>query len=128
MSSSATRSFFISSTKEPPQKYRHMFKEVTKENLLDALLESSSCLEESVSVEITDTQLQALGEFTDNQMKILQLMEADELYRYIDMKATIGRGYTTVYHIIVSEKYLSENLILSDFIYGSIILEEREEI
>lgn len=127
MSSFVTRSFFLGSRKAPPQEYRHLFKEVTDENLLDALLESSGYLGEFLSLEVTDNEFQALGEFTDKQMKILRLNDINELHRYKQMKDAVERD-VTIYHIIASKNYLSEHLILSDFIYGSIILEEREEI
>ena len=96
---------FVLTTKEPlPKRYETLFKKIDKNNLVEIFKQKRAYyfdLDDDVT-----KKLKEIGNFTDEQMDLIALVQYDMLYEYLHIKKRVADIEDPIYHLFVDRDYL----------------------
>ena len=119
---------YVLTTKEPlPTKYADMFKRIEKENLAELFKQRRGYYfdnDDSVT-----NQIKEIGNFTDEQMDFITIIQYDMLYEYLHIRKRLAEIEDPIYHLYVDRDYLYCAEELDHFVHHeSTIIDEEHDL
>lgn len=129
VTNSSSSSFIISTRAAIPEGYETNVDKITKETIIKVLerLSYELDLEENISYEVDDKKLTELGNFTDEQLLIIRLIQSEQLALYLDVKQRLEKG-EKLYHIMVDRDWYYNQDELQRFVNASEMINEEYDL
>ena len=129
VTNSSSSSFIISTRAAIPEGYETNVDKITKETIIKVLerLSYELDLEENISYEVDDKKLTELGNFTDEQLIIIRLIQSEQLALYLDVKQRLEKG-EKLYHIMVDRDWYYNQDELQRFVNASEMINEEYDL
>lgn len=128
VTNSSSSSFIIATNEAIPEGYTKVIKEVTQETLIEIAKETSDYEWTHVSYDYSDEEIQKLGNFTDEQMVLLRLINCNGLDIYLRLTKALEESKVPLYHIFVDRDWLYHQYALQNFINNAELIEERTDL
>lgn len=128
VTNSSSSSFIISTKDELPDKYKENIDKISGQNISEILRRhTGTYINDEISSGVSYDEFKKLGNFTDEQMSLIQLIECECMQLYMDMKTRIDSGQD-LYNIYVDRDWLYENAELKKFINESELIDEEGDL
>lgn len=128
VTNSSSSSFIIATEEAVPAKYESSVDLITLYGI-KKFFEENKLSWVNISYDYSNEEIQEIGNFTDDQMFILKLLEAGELNSYLDLKKKLEENDDKkIYHIFQDRDWLYNQHELVDFIDKSKILDRETDL
>lgn len=128
VTNSSSSSFIISTKDKLPDKYKENIDKINGQNISEILRRhTGTYIGDEISPGVSYNEFKELGNFTDEQMQLIQLIECECMQLYMDMKTRIDSGQD-LYNIYVDRDWLYENAGLKNFINESELIDEEGDL
>lgn len=128
VTNSSSSSYIISTKQEVPSLYKDIVKRVTKENVPEIIKSISDYEWTTITYEMDNEEFQKLGNFTDEQMMLIELAISDKLSTYLTLLENLNKEENPIYHIFVDRDWLYHEDDLHNFIDKAILLDKEGDL
>lgn len=129
VTNSSSSSFIISTRAAIPEGYENSVEKIKEDTIVKTLerLSYSLNVDERITYEMDDDKLKEIGQFTDEQMLIIRLIQSEQLSLYVDLKERIAKG-DSLYHILVDRDWLYYQDVLCKFIDDAELINKETDL
>lgn len=128
VTNSSSSSFIIATNAPVPDGYPNIIKKITQDTLIEIAKETSDYEWTPVSYDYSDEEIQKLGNFTDEQMTLLRLVNCRGLDTYLRLKKAFEESTMPMYHILVDRDWLYYQYALQSFIDNAELIEKETDL
>lgn len=125
VTNSSSSSFIITTKQEVPIEYKNVVERITKENVLEIIKKITDYDYTYIACDMSDEELQKVGEFTNEQMVLMKLATLNKLSMYLDLLKNLNNEEYPIYHILVDRDWLYYEDVLQDFIDNATLLNKE---